>query len=80
MVLVLGGLTALPPLSFVFTNMGLPLVVPNATALALSPYGREAGTASAFLGVLQFTIGGRWRHRWPASSVRRPSSRWRSGC
>jgi DHA1 family bicyclomycin/chloramphenicol resistance-like MFS transporter len=43
--------------ALVFTNVGLPLVVPNATALALSPYGREAGTASAFLGVLQFAIG-----------------------
>jgi DHA1 family bicyclomycin/chloramphenicol resistance-like MFS transporter len=43
--------------ALVFTNVALPFVVPNATALALSSYGREAGIASAFLGVIQFAIG-----------------------
>ena len=37
--------------------LSLPFVVPNATALALSPYGREAGTVSALIGVLQFAVG-----------------------
>src|SRR4051794_18882702 len=44
------------PVLFVATT-SLPLIAPNATALALAPYGREAGTVSAFLGVLQFAIG-----------------------
>jgi DHA1 family bicyclomycin/chloramphenicol resistance-like MFS transporter len=43
--------------ALVFTNVTLPLIAPNATALALSGYGREAGIASAFLGVIQFAVG-----------------------
>jgi DHA1 family bicyclomycin/chloramphenicol resistance-like MFS transporter len=43
--------------ALVFTNVSLPLIAPNATALALSGYGREAGIASAFLGVIQFAVG-----------------------
>jgi MFS transporter, DHA1 family, multidrug resistance protein len=35
----------------------LPFIAPNSTALALAPYGREAGTVSAFLGVVQFAVG-----------------------
>lgn len=34
------------------------LITPNATALALADYGGDAGTASAFLGLAQFLIGG----------------------
>jgi len=43
--------------TMVVANLGLPLIVPNATALGLTDYGREAGMASAFIGVLQFAIG-----------------------
>jgi DHA1 family bicyclomycin/chloramphenicol resistance-like MFS transporter len=43
--------------ALVLANLGIPLIVPNPTALALTPYGREAGTASAFLGVVQFAVG-----------------------
>jgi DHA1 family bicyclomycin/chloramphenicol resistance-like MFS transporter len=41
---------------FVVASIGL--VTPNATALALADHGGNAGTASAFLGVTQFLIGG----------------------
>lgn len=41
---------------FVVASIGL--VTPNATALALADHGDNAGTASAFLGVTQFLIGG----------------------
>ncbi len=36
---------------------GVGLVGPNSSALAMEPYGRTAGSASAMLGVLQFAIG-----------------------
>jgi DHA1 family bicyclomycin/chloramphenicol resistance-like MFS transporter len=36
-------------------SMGL--VLPNATAMAMAPFGRQAGSASALLGALQFAIG-----------------------
>jgi len=36
-------------------SMGL--VLPNATALAMAPFGQQAGSASALLGALQFAIG-----------------------
>ena len=39
------------------TVVSLPFIVPNATALALNPYSREAGSVSALLGVLQFAVG-----------------------
>jgi MFS transporter, DHA1 family, multidrug resistance protein len=32
-------------------------VMPNTTALAMSPHGRIAGSASALLGTLQFVLG-----------------------
>jgi DHA1 family bicyclomycin/chloramphenicol resistance-like MFS transporter len=35
----------------------LGLVFPNATAAAMAPFGREAGSASAVLGLLQYIIG-----------------------
>ncbi len=50
------GLPAVLP-ALMVTVLSLPFVVPNATALALSPYGREAGTVSALIGVLQFAVG-----------------------
>ncbi len=33
------------------------LLYPNVTALALAPFGREAGSASALLGTIQYTLG-----------------------
>lgn len=33
------------------------MVVPNATAAAMAPYGNQAGSASALLGALQFALG-----------------------
>ena len=35
----------------------LGLIFPNATAAAMAPFGREAGSASAVLGLLQYIIG-----------------------
>jgi DHA1 family bicyclomycin/chloramphenicol resistance-like MFS transporter len=58
--LVAGALTTrsvwalLPPLLVLVSCTGL--VMPNATALALSGQGDRAGTASAVLGLLQFTF------------------------
>ncbi len=50
------GLPAVLP-ALMVTVLSLPFIVPNATALAFSPYGREAGTVSALIGVLQFAVG-----------------------
>jgi DHA1 family bicyclomycin/chloramphenicol resistance-like MFS transporter len=50
------GLPGILP-ALMLTVISLPLVIPNATALALAPYGREAGSVSALLGVLQFAVG-----------------------
>lgn len=44
-----------PALFLVVASLGL--VMPNATALALSSHPRTAGSASALIGVLQFAIG-----------------------
>ncbi|WP_204017629.1 multidrug effflux MFS transporter [Sphaerimonospora thailandensis] len=61
-VIALGGVAAgwgLPVLLsglFLMVSSG-GLVAPNASALALIPHGERAGTASAFLGVLQFLAG-----------------------
>jgi DHA1 family bicyclomycin/chloramphenicol resistance-like MFS transporter len=52
----LGLFGLLIPLFLLVSSVGL--VIPNATALALTPHGNAAGSASALLGVLQFTIGG----------------------
>ncbi|MEV4581559.1 multidrug effflux MFS transporter [Nonomuraea jabiensis] len=45
----------LPGLFLVVSSLGV--IMPNATALALEPHGRRAGSASAFLGTAQFLIG-----------------------
>jgi MFS transporter, DHA1 family, multidrug resistance protein len=51
-----GGLESiLPALFVVVASQGM--VLPNATALALADYPTMAGSASALLGVLQFSIG-----------------------
>ncbi|GHU06636.1 Bcr/CflA family drug resistance efflux transporter [Betaproteobacteria bacterium] len=53
----LGGLWLMAALLFVTLASG-GLVLPNATTLALIPCGREAGSASAFIGTLQYGMGG----------------------
>ena len=60
-VLVIDGLTQwgglfgiLVPLFFWIATMGF--VIPNTTALAMNPFGANAGAASALLGVLQFVL------------------------
>ncbi len=51
-----GGFPLLVALLFVvIASTGM--VMPNATALALGPYGRKAGSASAVLGATQFAAG-----------------------
>ncbi|MEU6729360.1 multidrug effflux MFS transporter [Nonomuraea wenchangensis] len=45
----------LPALFLVVSSLGV--IMPNATALALEPHGRRAGSASAFLGTGQFLLG-----------------------
>jgi DHA1 family bicyclomycin/chloramphenicol resistance-like MFS transporter len=52
----LGGLAGLLPPLFVCIA-GYGLVVPNATAAAMALYGAMAGSASALLGTLQFSVG-----------------------
>ncbi len=57
-VVITGGIGLvgiLPSLFVVVSSLGF--VLPNATALALSGHPRNAGSASALLGVLQFAIG-----------------------
>src|SRR5262249_54214895 len=51
----LGLLAFLAPLAVVVGSLGL--IMPSATALALLPHPREAGSASAQLGALQFAVG-----------------------
>lgn len=51
-----GGLVALLIPLFVCVASG-GFVGPNTTALAMAPHGRVAGSASALLGALQFTVG-----------------------
>jgi MFS transporter, DHA1 family, multidrug resistance protein len=59
--LLLAALTRMPlpvflvPLVLAIGSLGLS--IPNATALALLPHPRSAGTASAQLGALQFAVG-----------------------
>jgi MFS transporter, DHA1 family, multidrug resistance protein len=50
------GLTGILPCLFV-SVASIGLVIPNATALALTDYPHAAGRASALLGMLQFTFG-----------------------
>ena len=51
-----GGLVALLVPLFFFIACG-GFVLPLSAALAMVPYGRNAGSASALIGVLQFTLG-----------------------
>jgi MFS transporter, DHA1 family, multidrug resistance protein len=51
------GLGFLLPALFVMVS-AIGLILPNATALALSGHADQAGTASALLGLLQYVIGG----------------------
>jgi Arabinose efflux permease len=53
----IGGFPGLLAPLFLFVA-SLGFVAPNATALAMGPQGRNAGSASALLGVIQFTSGG----------------------
>ncbi len=51
-----GGLTAL--IALIFVSMSAAGVIfPNISALAMSPFGKVAGSASALLGVFQFGVG-----------------------
>ena len=57
-VVAIGGtglVGVLPPLFVIVSSIGF--VLPNATALALSDHPHTAGSASALIGVLQFSIG-----------------------
>ena len=51
------GLVGILPCLFVCVS-SLGIVVPNATALALTAYAHAAGSASALLGTAQFAVGG----------------------
>jgi len=51
-----GGFSGQGLLIFVCVCM-TGLLYPNITALALAPFGREAGSASALLGTIQYTLG-----------------------
>ena len=54
----LGGLGLAPMLGFLFVFLScLGLASPNATALALAPFSRNAGSAAALLGCMQMGIG-----------------------
>lgn len=50
-----GGMIGVMVPLFVYVSC-VGLVAPNATALAMAPYARNAGSASALLGTLQFAI------------------------
>jgi DHA1 family bicyclomycin/chloramphenicol resistance-like MFS transporter len=52
----IGGLAGILVPLFVFIA-GLGFVLPVSAALAMAPHGRNAGAASALLGVLQFVLG-----------------------
>ncbi|WP_243793780.1 multidrug effflux MFS transporter [Saccharopolyspora gloriosae] len=57
LVAVLGGAPTVPVLvTFAFFQGSLGFVFSNATTLALAETGKNAGTGSAFLGFLQFTL------------------------
>ena len=55
-VLLDGGLVALVPCMF-FAVGSLGMIIPNATALAITPFPHVAGSASALLGASQFMLG-----------------------
>ena len=44
-------------LPFMLFLFGSALIIPNATALALQPFARTAGTASSLMGATQFAVG-----------------------
>lgn len=52
-----GGLWLFASVLFVCISL-LGLLLPNLAAMALAPFRNEAGSASAVLGMMQFTIGG----------------------
>src|SRR5690606_8355030 len=52
----IGGFPLMLALLFI-TIASTDMVMPNATALAMAPYGRKAGSASALLGATQFMAG-----------------------
>ena len=52
---VRGALVLSAALFGCMTTLGL--ILPNATAAALVPFARQAGTASALLGMLQYALG-----------------------
>lgn len=52
-----GGFPMLAGLLFV-TLSSAGVIGPNASALALAPFGREAGSAAALMGTMQFGMGG----------------------
>jgi len=60
LVVVAGGVGGLWTFAIVLclSMASLSMVFPNATAVAMSPFARQAGTASALLGVFQYTLGG----------------------
>lgn len=51
-----GGFPLLCSLLFLMLA-GMGLTLPNLSALAMEPYGRNAGSASALLGTIQFSLG-----------------------
>jgi DHA1 family bicyclomycin/chloramphenicol resistance-like MFS transporter len=44
-------------LPFMLFLFGSALIIPNATALALQPFARTAGTAASLMGAIQFAVG-----------------------
>jgi DHA1 family bicyclomycin/chloramphenicol resistance-like MFS transporter len=51
----IGGLAGIAAALFVYVGC-LGFILPNTTAMAMAPHGRAAGTASALMGTLQFSI------------------------
>ncbi len=50
------GLAGIIP-SFFLLVASIGMIIPNATALALAPHARVAGSASGLIGIFQFTVG-----------------------
>jgi MFS transporter, DHA1 family, multidrug resistance protein len=50
------GLAGIIPSFFVLVA-SIGMIIPNATALALAPHARVAGSASGLIGIFQFTVG-----------------------
>jgi DHA1 family bicyclomycin/chloramphenicol resistance-like MFS transporter len=51
----IGGMTGIVVPLFVYIAC-IGFILPNSTALAMAPFGRNAGAASALLGTIQFTM------------------------